>query len=347
MKTQLKITTIAILLSLTSGCEFLAMKKAADADAAQKKGDANAYAEPMPIDAVEPDNGANVGGGLDMDPEDGIDNNTTHFCGGRGLDYSPYEICSVRTLKNIALNLDAEYILTADINLSGDEWTPLGTCEGTICQTASNPFTGKLNGQGHKIRGLVVNQSNMNLGLFAAIQDAEISGIEFVNPSITGTIYLGALAGVAKNSDVIGVTISGDSQYITSQGRSGSLIGYADRQMWIENCHVQGGSVSGLNNMGGLVGHNDGSVVNSDADMNQVHGSYAVGGLVGYNTGTVQNSFSASDVTATEALAPGALVGTNTATGRVLTSGWGFYPEMACVALNQSGGVVDCTYSAE
>ena len=51
-------------------------------------------------------------------------------------------------LKTIAKDLNGSYVLTQNITLSDDEWTPIGTSD--------HPFTGTLDGKGFTIKGLTV-----------------------------------------------------------------------------------------------------------------------------------------------------------------------------------------------
>ena len=61
-------------------------------------------------------------------------------------------------------NLNGKYHLTADIDLSDGEWTPIGT------------FTGIFDGQGYVIHNLTITGKHQNSGLFSAIQNANIKG---------------------------------------------------------------------------------------------------------------------------------------------------------------------------
>ena len=79
----------------------------------------------------------------------------------------------------------------------------------------------------------------------------------------------------------------------------------------IENVGVVDGNVTGKDNVGGLVGKNEGTVSDSYSTGSVTGNSY-VGGLVGKNEGTVSNSYSTSNV-AGNARA-GGLVGQNSAT---------------------------------
>lgn len=61
-------------------------------------------------------------------------------------------ISTAEDLKAIANDLDGDYILTNDIDISGENWTPIGTIE--------EPFTGTLDGDGHTISGLTIKEDS-------------------------------------------------------------------------------------------------------------------------------------------------------------------------------------------
>jgi len=79
----------------------------------------------------------------------------------------------------------------------------------------------------------------------------------------------------------------------------------------IRNVGLVGGSVTGTNYVGGLVGHNAGTVVNSYVGAS-VSGTQYVGGLAGLNNGTVSNSYAGGSVSGTQNV--GGLVGDNSGT---------------------------------
>lgn len=61
-------------------------------------------------------------------------------------------ISTAEDLKAIANDLDGDYILTDDIDISGENWTPIGTRE--------EPFKGTLDGDGHTISGLTIEEDS-------------------------------------------------------------------------------------------------------------------------------------------------------------------------------------------
>ena len=74
-------------------------------------------------------------------------------------------------LKAIANDLGGNYVLAADITLTG-QWTPLGT--------EASPFMGTFDGGGHSIKGLNVTASRDldNSGLFGYAKGATLKNVE-------------------------------------------------------------------------------------------------------------------------------------------------------------------------
>lgn len=139
--------------------------------------------------------------------------------------------------------LDGDYVLTADIDLGGMNWTPIGGASGPQYALVSGErvFSGTFDGAGHVIDGLTIRydgggsgQSTNVSGLFAMIGSdsasdyAEVKNINFSNVSITHTLGRG---------DTIG-TLSGD------------VNGYAR----VDNIAVLSGSIQVNNKSGDLIG---------------------------------------------------------------------------------------------
>lgn len=74
--------------------------------------------------------------------------------------------------------MEQNYMQQADIQLSSDEWTPIGTWE--------NPFTGTFTGNGFEIKGLTMTDPNaMIIGLFGVAKNAHIYNVTLRDYDIT------------------------------------------------------------------------------------------------------------------------------------------------------------------
>ena len=213
-----------------------------------------------------------------------------------------YTVTSAEGLKNIAKlvneqwNLGINITLTADIDLSGIDWTPIGI-------DYNHQYEGTFNGGGHTITGLTVTGSNEYAGLFGRINDA----------------------GKVKNVVLKSVQITSDN----SSGYVGGVAGWSYGK--IENCSVSG-SVSGSgssSDVGGVVGYQMGGSITGCSSSATVKGTQRAGGMAGAtNSGaTLTACYATGDVTL-ESSGPdtyyaGGVVGTNG--GGILTAcyAWG------------------------
>ena len=140
---------------------------------------------------------------------------------------------------------DINITLDKNIDLTGKDWTPIGT-------DYDNSYTGTFDGGGHTITGLTVTTNDKYAGLFGYIGDA----------------------GTVKNVVMEGVLITSNNRLSRAGGVAGCSRGT------IENCSVSG-SVSGTVNVGGVVGAQiDGSITGCSSSAT-VKGMVDVGGVAG------------------------------------------------------------------
>ena len=162
-----------------------------------------------------------------------------------------YTVTSADGLMNIAKlvnggKTDINITLDTDIDLTGKDWTPIGT-------DYDNSYKGTFDGGGHTITGLTFTTNDKNAGLFGWLNKA----------------------GTVKNVVMEGVQITSNQIY---GGSIGGVAGYS----WgtIENCSVSG-SVSGTVYVGGVVGAQiDGSITGCSSSAT-VKGMVDVGGVAG------------------------------------------------------------------
>lgn len=127
----------------------------------------------------------------------------------------------------IGMSLNGNHTLENDIDLTGLTYTPVGT--------ASSPFTGSLDGNGHTISGLRINTSTQYVGLFGYANGAEISDLTLEDADIDATftssdysyLHIGGIAGKAVNTDISNVNVSGEIDGSSYGGvYAGGLVGY-------------------------------------------------------------------------------------------------------------------------
>ena len=216
-----------------------------------------------------------------------------------------YTVYNADGLLNVAelVNGGKTYInitLTADIDLTGKGWTPIGT-------DYNNSYTGTFDGGGHTIKGLTVTTNDRYAGLFGDLGEA----------------------GTVKNVVMEGVQITSNQIY---GGSIGGVVGSG----WgtIENCSVSG-SVSGTVYVGGVVGVQIGGSITGCSSSATVKGTVDVGGVAGQtnSSATLTACYATGNVIIEMALkkniAGGGLVGMNAgssllacyATGNVTSTG--------------------------
>lgn len=211
------------------------------------------------------------------------------FGGGSGTASDPYLIATVEHLKALAADeanwgYYVQYKFTADIDLAGVTMQPIGT--------ESKRFTGIVNGNGKTISNLKITvPSGDYVGLFA-FPDAEISDLRLVNAVIDApqSNYVGALAGrAARKIDRCCV----ESGSVSGRDQVGGLLGGAHAS--ISQCYTAC-TVSGKDKVGGLVG--DGGLSISQCYSTAViSGTGTVGGLVGLNRAVVADCYAISHAT--------------------------------------------------
>ena len=190
--------------------------------------------------------------------------------------------------------------LTADINLTGKEWTPIGDND--------NRYTGTFDGGNYTITGLTVNQEGTNyVGLIGFIgSDGTVKNVKLENVNITGSYYVGGVVGYnsgsvtactssgsVSGSYYVGGVVGGNFGSVTACTSSGSVSGsiyvggvVGDNYGSVTACTASG-SVEGRSNVGGVVGYNSSGSVTACTSSGSVEGSIDVGGVVGDNYGSV------------------------------------------------------------
>ena len=216
-----------------------------------------------------------------------------------------YTVTSADGLMNVAElvnggKTDINITLEKNIDLTGKDWTPIGT-------DYDNSYKGTFDGGGHTITGLTFTTNDEYAGLFGWLNRA----------------------GTVKNVVMEGVQITSNQIY---GGSIGGVVGYS----WgtIENCSVSG-SVSGTVYVGGVVGAQiDGSITGCSSSAT-VKGMVDVGGVAGQtnSSATLTACYATGNVTLEidpkKNIAGGGLVGMNAgssllacyATGNVTSTG--------------------------
>ena len=177
-----------------------------------------------------------------------------------------YTVTSADGLMNIAElvnggKTDINITLDKNIDLTGKDWTPIGT-------SFDNSYTGTFDGGGHTITGLTITTKDQFVGLFG---------------------YLNR-AGTVKNVVMEGIQITSNHMF----GNTGGVAGFS----WgtIENCSVSG-SVSGTKCVGGVVGAQKAGSITGCSSSATVKGTVNVGGVAGESWGSMTACYATGNVT--------------------------------------------------
>ena len=217
--------------------------------------------------------------------------------------------------------------------LAGSLTIPTGTTYANSPISASGgTFSGTFEGLGHTITGLTVSSGGSQIGLFSDVAySGSVRDLGLIGVSISGAGYVGGLAGEDKGV-IAHVYATGT---VTGTGDNvGGLVGYSDPGGVITQSYAAV-SVSGHNDVGGLVGDSESGTIVQAYATGAVSGNDYVGGLVGlslygpitraYATGAVsgngdvgglvgRNAFGSN---ITQAYAAGVVIGTTNVGGLI------------------------------
>lgn len=112
----------------------------------------------------------------------------------------------------------ANAVLTADIDLEGVTWTPIGT--------EMDPYCGTFDGQGHRISNLVINSTEDYQAIFGHIGDGATFKNLYIDKScsFTGGAFMGALAAASHNDGTATFTNIGNEANVTGTGANAAAI---------------------------------------------------------------------------------------------------------------------------
>ena len=230
-----------------------------------------------------------------------------------------YTVYNANGLMNVAElvnggKTDINITLDKNIDLTGKDWTPIGTDN-------DNSYTGNFDGGGHTITGLTVTTNDENVGLFGylgkagtvknvVMEDVQITSnhsrshaggvaghsngtIEncSVSGSVSGTVFVGGVVGAQWNGSTTGCSSSATVKGTTYVG---SLVGQTHRGATLTACYATGNvtlEIDPIRNTaaGGLVGMNAGSsilacyAIGNVTSTGSITGNVNIGGFLGTN----------------------------------------------------------------
>ena len=230
---------------------------------------------------------------------------------GSGTESNPYRISNAEDLKAFrdivngkngrTQNTAACAVLTADIDLENQLWTPIGIWQD---QGIQQPYSGTFDGGGYAIRNLYVNNGEAYTGLFGGACNAV-----FRNLTITGSVtaahadgsYSGGLLGIGTGT--ITITDCINAAAVTSSEAAG-LVGIFTAQDQTDILTITGcanlGTVTAKSLRAGIIGqingvgliadcYNAGEIKSSEAEDYAYAGGIAAWASLGNDdpTGTL------------------------------------------------------------
>lgn len=236
------------------------------------------------------------------------------FESGTGDSSDPYIIKTAEQLAFLAKQVNGGetyqgkyFQLEADLDLSGSEWTPIGT--------ETVPFSGKFSGNGNVLTNVKISAVGDYIGLFGyntgtityvGIESGEISGGNCIG-SICG-LNAGTITGCYNNAPVTGkesaggvcgknsgtVQMSYNTGAVTGTLKTGGVCGESTDGSTLANCYNTG-MLIGDSVVGGICGSVESSAdVSSSFSMAEICGNSEIGGNIG--TGPSKNCFYSKDL---------------------------------------------------
>ena len=221
-------------------------------------------------------------------------------------------------------NSSASAVLTADIDLSGETWTPIGS--------ESTPYIGTFDGQGYTISGMTIENAESYSGLFGNVTGT------VKNFTITGSITItgdetvarvggavGSLGTASAGGTVSGVTSGVDITVSAGNDHIGGVVGSMPENSspTVENC-IYTGKITvtvAAGSVAGIVGYIRTGTIQNCANQGSISvdvgGTGSVGGILGYcNNGRIyiRNCYNTGAISADGTDNVGAIVGQNKGT---------------------------------
>ena len=237
--------------------------------------------------------------------------NNTVYMDGLGTAAYPYQISTADQLKLFrdivngaggqTQNRGAYAVLTADIDLNNEPWTPIGP-------DRDSAYTGTFDGQGHTVRNLsvTVNVQPGRAGLFGCVKDGTIRKLT-VAGSVSCTAnqgWCGGIAGYAMDETIENCASLCTVSCTGKDARVGGIVGLVDynsRTLIIRDCYnigkITGRSDNGSGDAGGICGFYMNGKISNCYNVGEITGSGYVSKIAvsAYNDSRPTNCYYLSD----------------------------------------------------
>ena len=230
---------------------------------------------------------------------------------GSGTESDPYQISTADQLKLFrdivngaggqTQNRGAYAVLTADIDLNNEPWTPIGP-------DRDSAYTGTFDGQGHTVKNLsvTVNVQPGRAGLFGCVKDGTIRKLT-VAGSVSCTAnqgWCGGIAGYAMDETIENCASLCTVSCTGIDARVGGIVGLVDynsRTLIIRDCYnigkITGRSDNGSGDAGGICGFYMNGKISNCYNVGEITGSGYVSKIAvsAYNDSRPTNCYYLSD----------------------------------------------------
>ena len=248
--------------------------------------------------------GSTIGDWADGGGESGTAEDLGYFIQDDGS-YAVYTATGLQAwATEVENNPSQNCTLTADIDLTGTEWTPI------------QGYAGTFDGNGKTIIGLTINQSATdNIGLFTSIAEGgTVKNLTLDDVDITARSNVGAVAGQNRGT-IENCSVSGSVKGSSNNSCVGGIVGWHYGGT-ITDCHSSA-TVEGIAYIGGIAGQSNASITacystgNVTATINSYNYSFA-GGVVGLNNnGAILTACYATGNVKGDGISVGGVVGDN------------------------------------
>ncbi len=184
--------------------------------------------------------GCTIGGWTDGDGESGTAEDLGYFI----QDDGSYTVYTANGLKEWAEAVQTDptlnITLTADIDLTGETWTPVGM---------NRPYSGTFNGQGHTITGLNISSSSETVALFNNIGGAgKIMNLQLKDVTYNGSTAMGGIAH-GNSGTITACSVTGT---LTTASNTAAVGGIAAINYGTITACWFNGTITGGSNVGGI-----------------------------------------------------------------------------------------------
>ena len=206
-------------------------------------------------------------------------------------------VSSKEELAAISNNLSGKYYLTANIDLTGETWTPIG-------MYFYKPFTGEFDGNGYVIKGLSVQNSTngssaarVGVGLFGCTSGAKLQNVSVIDANVVNNavsdVSTGIFVGYGHATTIINCYTSGSVSSKCVYGTGGIVgqtmprTGTSSGSAYILRCASSATVSSTSSNAGGIAGGSNEDIEKCYFTGTVTSGSSCAGGIVGFITGAI------------------------------------------------------------